>query len=129
MVGARRESVDSGPSSSRWSFALGDPDTSTISDNRWEYVFQTGNEVADFGHTRVREGMITNASAGTNYGSASQAMLGTHRMRGVNVVDACRMIIGLTSASAAVRRCGLTPPTSASTCLRTVGTEPVVRVR
>ncbi|MEC7111290.1 MAG: DNRLRE domain-containing protein [Candidatus Thermoplasmatota archaeon] len=85
-----------GPSSSRWSFALGDPDTSTISDNRWEYVFQTGNEVADFGHTRVREGMITNASAGTNYGSASQAMLGTGTgCGGVNVVDACRMIIGV----------------------------------
>ena len=85
-----------GPSSSRWSFALGDPDTSTISDNRWEYVFQTGNEVADFGHTRVREGMITNASAGTNYGSVSQAMLGTGTgCGGVNVVDACRMIIGV----------------------------------
>ena len=85
-----------GPSSSRWSFALGDPDTSGISDNRWEYVFQTGNEVIDFGHTRVREGMITNASAGANYGSVAEAMLGTGTgCAGGNVVDACRMIIGV----------------------------------
>ena len=85
-----------GPSSSRWAFALGDPDNAAISDNRWEYVFQTGNEVADFGHTRVRESMITNASAGTNYGSVAQAMLGTGTgCGGVNVVDACRMIIGV----------------------------------
>ncbi|MGB0489655.1 MAG: DNRLRE domain-containing protein, partial [Candidatus Poseidoniaceae archaeon] len=85
-----------GPSSSRWSFALGDPDNNAISDNRWEYLFQTGNEVADFGHTRVREGMITNASASTNFGSAAQAMLGTGvGCGGVNVVDACRMMVGV----------------------------------
>ncbi|DAC16409.1 MAG TPA: DNRLRE domain-containing protein, partial [Candidatus Poseidoniaceae archaeon] len=85
-----------GPSSSRWAFALGDPDNSAISDNRWEYIFQTGNEVADFGHTRVREGMITNASAGANYGSATQASLGTGTgCGGSNVVDACRMIVGV----------------------------------
>ena len=75
--------------------ALGDPDTST-SRQPWEYVFRTGNEVIDFGHTRVREGMITNASAGANYGSVAEAMLGTGTgCAGGNVVDACRMIVGV----------------------------------
>ena len=85
-----------GPSSSRWSFALGDPDTAAYGDDRYKYVFSTGNEVADLGHTRVREGMITNASASANYGSVAEAMLGTGTgCGGVNVVDACRMILGV----------------------------------
>jgi len=85
-----------GPSSSRWSFALGDPDNTAYGDDRYRYEFSTGNEVPDFGHTRVREGMITNASASTNYGSSSEAVLGTGTgCGGVNVVDACRMILGV----------------------------------
>ena len=40
--------------------------------------------------------MITNASASTNFGSAAQVMLGTGvGCGGVNVVDACRMMVGV----------------------------------
>lgn len=85
-----------GPSSSRWSFALGDPDTSDLGDTRYAYRFQTGNEVASLGHTRVREGMITNASGSTNYGAAATATLGTGvGCGGSSVVDACRMVVAV----------------------------------
>ncbi len=63
---------------------------------RYAYRFQTGNEVASLGHTRVREGMITNASGSTNYGAASTATLGTGvGCGGSSVVDACRMVVGV----------------------------------
>ena len=86
-----------GPASSRWSFALADPEnTEDGGNNRYMYHFSTGREVADLGHTRVREGMITNASASSNYGSAGSAVLGTGTgCGGVSVVDACRIIIGV----------------------------------
>ena len=50
-VQAINESIP-GPSSSRRAFAIGAPVNNTYNDDHtWTYTFQTGNEVADLGHT------------------------------------------------------------------------------
>ena len=67
-----------GPSSSRWSFAIGDPHHTDNSDLTYTYTFQTGNEVMQFGHTNIRETHLSEANPTTNYGDAALAELGTY---------------------------------------------------
>jgi len=67
-----------GPSSSRWSFAIGDPHHTDNNDLTYTYTFQTGNEVIQFGHTNMRETHLSEASPSTNYGDAALAELGTY---------------------------------------------------
>jgi hypothetical protein len=81
-----------GPSSSRRVFAIGSPvDNSYNNDHTWTYQFQTGNEVADLGHTNIRDSYIGSGFANQNHGSESM-MVGTN-CEGANTE--CRMIIGL----------------------------------
>ena len=67
-----------GPSSSRWSFAIGNPHHTDNSDLTYTYTFQTGNEVLQYGHTNIRETHLSEASPSTNYGDAPFADLGTY---------------------------------------------------
>ena len=67
-----------GPSSSRWSFAIGDPHHTDNNDLTYTYTFQTGNEVAQFGHTNIRETHLSEAYPLTNYGDAALAEVGTY---------------------------------------------------
>mgnify|MGYP001177181361 FL=1 len=81
-----------GPSSSRRSFAIGSPVDNTYNDDHtWTYNFQTGNEVADLGHTNIRDSYIGSGFANQNHGSESM-MVGTD-CEGANTE--CRMIFAL----------------------------------
>ena len=81
-----------GPSSSRRTFAIGSPvDHSYNDDHTWTYMFQTGNEVANLGHTNIRDSYIGSGFADSNHGSDS-LIVGTG-CEGVNTE--CRMILAL----------------------------------
>ena len=81
-----------GPASSRRVFAIGAPvDNSYNQDHTWTYLFQTGNEVAQLGHTNIRDSYIGSGFVNQNHGSESM-MVGTN-CEGANTE--CRMIIGL----------------------------------
>ena len=81
-----------GPSSSRSTFAIGSPvDHSYNGDHTWTYNFQTGNEVADLGHTNIRDSYIGSGDADENHGSDS-LIVGTD-CEGANTE--CRMIFAL----------------------------------
>jgi hypothetical protein len=67
-----------GPSSSRWSFAIGDPTHVDNNDLTYSYTFQTGNEVAQFGHTNIRETHLSEVFPTTNFGGEPTVELGTH---------------------------------------------------
>ena len=61
-----------GPSSSRRTFAIGSPvDHSYNDDHTWTYMFQTGNEVVNLGHTNIRDSYIGSGFADSNHGSDS----------------------------------------------------------
>ena len=81
-----------GPSSSRYSFAIGDPLNFDNQDNTWTYEFQTGNEILDFGHTNVRDGYIQNVSVNQNFGSQDFGYIGTNCQ---NALMECRAFFGL----------------------------------
>lgn len=81
-----------GPSSSRRAFAIGSPvDHSYNNDHTWTYTFQTGNEVADLGHTNIRDSYIGSGFVNMNHGSESM-LVGTN-CEGANTE--CRMIFAL----------------------------------
>ena len=81
-----------GPSSSRRTFAIGSPvDHSYNDDHTWTYMFQTGNEVANLGHTNIRDSYIGSGFADSNHGSDS-LIVGTG-CEGLNTE--CRMILAL----------------------------------
>ena len=81
-----------GPSSSRRSFAIGAPVANVDNgDNTWTYNFQTGNEVADLGHTNVRDSYIGSGFPSENHGSESM-LIGTD-CEGANTE--CRIVMGL----------------------------------
>ena len=67
-----------GPSSSRWSFAIGNPDHVDNGDLTFSYTFQTGNEVTQFGHTNIRETHLSEADADENFGDADIIEVGTY---------------------------------------------------
>jgi len=66
-----------GPSSSRWTFAIGAPDHVDNGDLTFTYTFQTGSEVSQFGHTNIRETHLNEAEPSTNFGDSSRVELGT----------------------------------------------------
>jgi hypothetical protein len=81
-----------GPSSSRRTFAIGSPiDHSYNNDHTWTYLFQTGNEVAELGHTNIRDSYIGSGFANANHGAES-LVVGSN-CEGANTE--CRMVIGL----------------------------------
>ena len=81
-----------GPSSSRSTFAIGDPQGNTDNgDHTWTYLFQTGNEVADLGHTNIRDSYIGDGHPDHNHGS-SPMLVGTDCE---GALTECRMIIAL----------------------------------
>ena len=66
-----------GPSSSRWSFAIGDPVHYFNGDGTYIYEIQDSLEVVEFGHVEVRDSTITDGSADSNYGDLDTITLGT----------------------------------------------------
>lgn len=81
-----------GPSSSRWTFAIGNPINNTDnSDNTYTYWIRHGAEVADFGHVAVLDSTISSANANTAF-EDSDLQIGTtasgDEMRSFVVLDA-----------------------------------------
>ena len=66
-----------GPSSSRWTFAVGDPVHYFNNDGTYVYEFQDAAEVQEFGHVEIRDTSINDAQADSNYGSSDTLLLGT----------------------------------------------------
>ena len=66
-----------GPSSSRWTFAIGDPVHYFNNDGTYVYDFQDASEVEEFGHVEIRDAGINDAFADSNYGSLDTMELGT----------------------------------------------------
>ncbi|MDG1551255.1 MAG: DNRLRE domain-containing protein, partial [Candidatus Poseidoniaceae archaeon] len=66
-----------GPSSSRWTFAIGDPIHYFNNDGTYVYEFQDAAEVQEFGHVEIRDTSINDAQADSNYGSSDTLVLGT----------------------------------------------------
>ena len=67
-----------GPSSSRWSFAIGDPAHTDNGDMTYTYSFQTGSEVTQFGHTNIRETHLSEADGDSNFGDSDIIEVGTY---------------------------------------------------
>jgi hypothetical protein len=67
-----------GPSSSRWSFAIGDPTHVDNNDMTYTYTFQTGNEVTQFGHTNIRETHLSEVDGDLNFGDSDIIEVGTY---------------------------------------------------
>ncbi|MEC7180378.1 MAG: DNRLRE domain-containing protein, partial [Candidatus Thermoplasmatota archaeon] len=55
-----------GPSSSRWVFGIGDPQTTYDNGHIWLYQFQTGNEIEELAHTNVQDVSIFSGLIDTN---------------------------------------------------------------
>ena len=66
-----------GPSSSRWTFAVGDPTHYFNDDGTYIYEYQDASEVQEFGHVEIRDASINDALADSNYGSSETLVLGT----------------------------------------------------
>ncbi|DAC23945.1 MAG TPA: DNRLRE domain-containing protein, partial [Candidatus Poseidoniales archaeon] len=82
-----------GPSSSRWSFAIGEPNHQYNNDYTYTYEFQTGNEVAAFGHTNVQDTALYSEYANTNF--AGEPTISTGTYCGTLWSDECRINIAL----------------------------------
>lgn len=82
-----------GPSSPRWSFAIGNPSHSDNQDLTFTYDFQTGNEVSQFGHTNIRDGTLSEANPDENNGDVDFLSMGTGCDSVANAE--CRIVIGL----------------------------------
>ena len=83
-----------GPSSARWSFAIGDP-THVYNSNTltYTYTMQTGNEIAAFGHTNIQDTSIYGEYPDSNFASDTTLSAGT--FCGTLWTDECRMNFGL----------------------------------
>ena len=66
-----------GPSSSRWSFAVGAPNHVDNNDLTFTYTFQTGNEISAYGHTNIQDASIYSEMANDNLGDDSTISVGT----------------------------------------------------
>ena len=84
-----------GPSSSRWTFAVGAPDHTYNGDHTFTYTFQTGNEVSAFGHTNIGETTLKSTAPTDNFGDAGTVSVGSYC--GSLFTDECRMTIGFHS--------------------------------
>ena len=85
-----------GPSSSRWSFAVGDPVNHTNnSDLTWTYQVRHGQEVSQLGHPDIIDGWIGNASPTASHSdedilvgsSCGQGSASYHQCRGMFSID------------------------------------------
>jgi len=85
-----------GPSSSRWSFAIGNPLNHTNnSDLTWTYQVRHGQEVPQFGHPDIIDGWIGNASPTASHSeedilvgsSCGQGSTAYHQCRGMFSID------------------------------------------
>ena len=85
-----------GPSSSRWSFAVGDPSHTYNNDYTYTYKFQTGNEIAAFGHTNVQDTALYSEYANTNFAGEPTISAGTYC--GTLYADECRINVALNAA-------------------------------
>ena len=85
-----------GPSSSRWSFAVGDPSHTYNNDYTYTYKFQTGNEIAAFGHTNVQDTAVYSEYANTNFAGEPTISAGTYC--GTLYADECRINVALNAA-------------------------------
>lgn len=85
-----------GPSSARWSFAVGDPNHTYNNDYTYTYTFQTGNEIAAFGHTNVQDLALYSEYPDTNFAGESTISAGDYC--GTLYGDECRINIGLNAA-------------------------------
>ena len=85
-----------GPSSSRWSFAVGDPTHVYNNDYTYSYTFQTGSEIAAFGHTNIQDTAIYSEYPNTNFAGESTIRAGDYC--GTLWGDECRINIGLNAA-------------------------------
>ena len=82
-----------GPSSARWSFAIGDPSHTDNQDMTFTYDFQTGNEVMQFGHTNIRDSTLSEANSNENMGDVDYLSIGTGCDSVANAE--CKAVIGL----------------------------------
>ena len=82
-----------GPSSSRWSFAVGSPNHVDNNDLTFTYTFQTGNEVYDYGHTNIQDASIYSEMGNDNFGDDSGISIGTYC--GVLWTAECRTVFAL----------------------------------
>jgi len=82
-----------GPSSARWSFAVGDPSHTDNQDMTFTYDFQTGNEVMQFGHTNIRDSTLSEANPSENMGDQEYLSIGTGCDSVANTQ--CKAVIGL----------------------------------
>ncbi|DAC49247.1 MAG TPA: DNRLRE domain-containing protein, partial [Candidatus Poseidoniales archaeon] len=85
-----------GPSSARWSFAVGDPDHTYNNDYTYTYAIQTGNEIGAFGHTNIQDTGLYSEYPQTNFAGESTISAGDYC--GTLWADECRINIGLNAA-------------------------------
>ena len=82
-----------GPSSARWSFALGSPNHVNNNDYTFTYTLQTGNEVPAFGHTNIQDTALVSEYPDTNFVSDGTMAAGDYC--GTLYADECRITVGL----------------------------------
>jgi len=82
-----------GPSSARWSFAVGSPNHVYNNDYTFTYTMQTGNEIPAFGHTNIQDTSLISEYPDTNFGGESTMAAGTYC--GTLYADECRITVGL----------------------------------
>jgi hypothetical protein len=81
-----------GPSSARWTFAVGAPVQNTDNgDHTWTYQYQTGNEVSSIGHTNVRDSFLDENNPDVNHGSDVLELGGNCG----SVASECRIVIAV----------------------------------
>jgi len=82
-----------GPSSARWSFAVGSPDHVNNNDYTFTYTIQTGNEIPAFGHTNIQDTALVSEYPDTNFVGSGTMAAGT--FCGTLYADECRLTVGL----------------------------------
>jgi hypothetical protein len=85
-----------GPSSARWSFAVGDPNHVNNNDYTFTYTMQTGNEIPAYGHTNIQDTSLVSEYPDTNFVGDGTMATGTYC--GTLFADECRLTIGLNAA-------------------------------
>ena len=82
-----------GPSSARWSFAVGSPNHVFNSDLTYTYTFQTGNEIVQYGHTNIQDTAIYSEYGAQNY--VDDDVMSVGEFCGTLWTDECRATLGL----------------------------------
>lgn len=82
-----------GPSSARWSFAVGSPDHVYNNDYTFTYTMQTGNEIPAFGHTNIQDASLYSESPDSNF--VGDSIISTGSFCGTLFTDECRLTLAL----------------------------------